>query len=123
MPDNHKKYLSYNKESFLDWAQSVGSNTTQVARIFLESGKVAEQGYKSCASLTNMADKYSFLRLENACEKALSITSAPSIKTIRTILQTGQDKVSKEEIPSSVDSNEYAFTRGSSYFKGGVKND
>jgi hypothetical protein len=70
-----------------------------------------------------MADKYSFLRLENACEKALSITSAPSIKTIRTILQTGQDKVSKEEIPSSVDSNEYAFTRGSSYFKGGVKND
>jgi transposase len=123
MPDNHKKYLSYNKEAFLEWAQSIGPNTTQVAKSFLESGKVAEQGYKSCASLTNMADKYSFQRLENACERALSITRTPSIKTIRTILQTGQDKVKKEDIPESSSRNEYAFTRGAAYFKGGAYND
>lgn len=123
MPDNHKKYLSYNKDAFLEWAQSVGINTTRVAKTFLESGKVAEQGYKSCASLTNMADKYSFQRLENACERALSITKAPSIKTIRTILQTGQDKVKKEEIPDSSGGSTYAFTRGTSYFRGGARND
>lgn len=123
MPDNHKKYLSYNKDAFLEWAQSVGTNTTQVAKVFLESGKVAEQGYKACASLTNMADKYSFHRLESACERALSITRTPSIKTIRTILQTGQDKVRKEEIPTASTDNNYAFTRGASYFKGGIQND
>ena len=123
MPDNHKKYLSYNKDAFLEWSQSVGINTTKVAEVFLESGKVAEQGYKACASLTNMADKYSFQRLENACERALSITRTPSIKTIRTILQTGQDKVKKEEIPTSLTGNNYAFTRGASYFKGGANND
>lgn len=62
MLDNHKEYLSYNKDAFLKWAQSVGTNTTQVAKFFLESGKVAEQGYKACASLTNMADKCSLER-------------------------------------------------------------
>jgi hypothetical protein len=70
-----------------------------------------------------MADKYSFQRLENACERALSITRTPSIKTIRTILQTGQDKVKKEDIPESSSRNEYAFTRGAAYFKGGAYND
>jgi len=122
MPNNHKKYLSYNKEAFLEWAQSVGANTTRVAKVLLESGKVTEQGYKACASLTNMADKYSFQRLENACEKALSITMTPSIKTIRTLLQTGQDKLKKEGIPISSTDNDYAFTRGASYFKGGANN-
>lgn len=70
-----------------------------------------------------MADKYSFQKLENACEKALSITMTPSIKTIRTLLQTGQDKLKKEEIPISSTDNDYAFTRGASYFKGGANND
>ena len=70
-----------------------------------------------------MADKYSFQRLENACERALAITRTPSVKTIRTILQTGQDKIKKEDIPELSTSNEYAFTRGSAYFKGGAHND
>ena len=123
MPDNHKKYLLYNKESFLEWAATVGTNTVIVVKAFLESGKAPEQGYKSCASLTNMADKYTFQRLENACARALSYTAKPNIKTIRTILQTGQDKA-KTEAPSNPSAgSSHAFTRGASYFKGGAHND
>ena len=123
MPDNHKKYLAYSKEAFLEWAATVGPNTTMVVKAFLENGKVPEQGYKSCASLTRMADKYTFQRLENACTRALSYTTVPNIKTVRTILQTGQDKVKKEESYDSSAGNHYAFTRGASYFKGGAHND
>lgn len=123
MPDNHKKYLSYNKKAFLEWAAAVGPNTATVVNTFLELGKVPEQGYKSCASLTNMADKYTFQRLEDACARALSYTATPNIKTIRTILQTGQDKVRKEAPSNSSAGSSYAFTRGASYFKGGAHND
>jgi len=123
MPDNHKKYLLYNKEAFLEWAGTVGTNTLIVVRGFLESRKVPEQGYKSCASLTNMADKYTFQRLENACLRALSYTATPNIKTIRTILQTGQDKIQAESPSNPSAGSSHAFTRGASYFKGGAHND
>lgn len=123
MPNNHKKYLSYNKEAFLEWAATVGPNTATVVKTFLDGGKVPEQGYKSCASLTNMADKYTFQRLEDACARALSYTVTPNIKTIRTILQTGQDKVKKEAPSNPSAGGSYAFTRGASYFKGGAHND
>lgn len=123
MPNSHKKYLSYNKDAFIEWASSVGVNTVAVVKVFLESVKVPEQGYKSCASLSNMADKYSFQRLDDACARALSYTVAPNIKTIRTILQTGQDKVKKELTSNPSAGSNYAFTRGANYFKGGTHND
>ncbi|KAA8675279.1 IS21 family transposase [Clostridium sp. HV4-5-A1G] len=122
MPDNHKKYLAYNKESFLEWAAAIGPNTSAVVKTFLSSGKVPEQGYKSCASLSNMADKYSHHRLEDACSRALAYTTAPNIKIIRTILKTGQDKVKKDEPSSTLNGSSYGFTRGASYF-GGEHND
>lgn len=123
MPDNHKKYLMYNKEAFLEWAATIGDNTLKVVRVFLENGKVPEQGYKSCASLTNMADRYSCQRLNDACTRALSYTATPNIKTIRTILQTGQDKVPKDTASNTNAGSSYAFIRGSAYFKGGLYND
>jgi transposase len=119
MPDNHKKYLAYNKESFIEWANTIGPNTLKIVNIFLSTGKVPEQGYKSCASLTNMADKYTHRRLEDACSRALSYTSTPNIKTIRTILNTGQDKLKKEELINTSSGTSYGYTRGALYFGGG----
>ena len=62
-----------------------------------------------------MADKYTFQRLENACARAVSYTATPNIKTIRTILQTGQDKVKKETLSNLSAGSKYAFTRRASY--------
>ncbi|WP_457942556.1 IS21 family transposase [Caproiciproducens sp. LBM24188] len=126
MPDNHKKYLSYNQESFLEWAEGVGLHTVTVVRSFLSSGKVAEQGYKYCASLTKMADKYGYHRLEMACERALAYVPNPSIRNIDIILKTGQDKLKKPTSAAITDSapssSQYSFTRGAEYF-GGKHND
>lgn len=49
--------------------------------------KIKQQGYKSCASLMKLFDRYSTGRLENACTKALSYTTSPSLKNISTILK------------------------------------
>ena len=84
--------------------------------------KVEQQGYKSCASLMKLADRYGTDRLENACAKVLSYTPSPSLKNISTILKNGQDKVvltSESARVSNKESLKYGITRGASYYKGG----
>jgi transposase len=95
MPENHRRYLSYNEEEFMSWAAGIGENTFDVVKYLLESGKVPEQGYKACASLTKLADRYGHNRLESACKHALTFTTQPSIRIIATIIKNGQDTVKR----------------------------
>lgn len=119
MPENHRKYLEYNTDAFLEWGECVGNSTLIVVKNFLYMHKVEQQGYKPCASLMKLGDRYSVERLEKACEKALGYTPSPSLKNISTILKNGQDKVATTKVKSSVKSTSYGITRGASYFKGG----
>ncbi|MBS6938143.1 MAG: transposase [Lachnospiraceae bacterium] len=122
MPENHRKFLEYNTDSFLDWGKSVGHSTLIVVKHFLYMHKVEQQGYKSCASLMKLADRYGTQRLENACIKALSYTPSPSLKNISTILKNGQDKVAVAKVVSNAankESSKYGITRGASYYEGG----
>jgi len=66
--------------------------------------------------LLKLADKYSVNRLESACKKALSYTPNPSYKSIHTIIQTGQDKIAKEEPVNPENSSNFGFTRGADYY-------
>ncbi|MGI6422889.1 MAG: IS21 family transposase [Syntrophomonadaceae bacterium] len=121
MPENHRRFLAYNSDTFKDWAVNVGTATLVVVQAFLSAGKVEQQGYKSCSRLMKLADKYSASRIEDACNRALAYTPEPSIKTIETILKTGQDKV-KSDTKAPKSDGTYAFTRGAKYF-GGKRND
>jgi len=123
----HRKYLSYNADDFRAWSLSVGEHTYAVVDAFLKQGASPEQGFKSCASLTKLADRYGYERLENACMRVLVYSCMPSIRNISTILKNGQDKVSADSYPAEKDSvtdGQYGITRGASYFsKGGTAND
>ena len=94
MPQEHRKYLYYNADSFIEWATKVGPNTLKVVNYFLSSGKAPEQGYKSCASINKLATRYSEERLKKACQRLLLYSSSPSVRNINSILKNGQDKVS-----------------------------
>ena len=59
-----------------------------------------QQGYKSCMALLKLADRYSPQRLEIACRKALSYTTSPSLKSVQSILKSGQDKLLDEDAPA-----------------------
>ena len=122
MPEKHRKFLEYNTESFLDWGKTLGHSTLIVVKHFLYMHKVEQQGYKSCASLMKLADRYGTERLENACAKALSYTPSPSLKNISTILKNGQDKVALTTASARTankESSKYGITRGASYYEGG----
>lgn len=125
MPKEHRKYLSYNKDDFLVWAKPIGVYTEAVTKYFLTVGREPEQGYKSCASLTKLADRYGHDRLEKACKRMLEYSSEPSIRNISIILKNGQDKVTSSGDQSSKESffgSEHGITRGAAYFsrKGGT---
>lgn len=118
MPMEHRMYLSYNEKEFTDWANTVGPNTVSVVKYFLTSGKEPEQGYKYCASLTKLSDRYGPVRLENACQRLLSFSSTPSIRTLSTILKNGQDRVQPPVEPRK-EPVQHGITRGADYFRRG----
>lgn len=118
MPPDHQKYLQWNGERFLRWAEQIGANTEAVIRHFLTMYAVEQQGYKSCMVLLKLTDKYPPERLENACRKALSYTPQPSYKSIQSILKSGQDKLLlAEPEPTMKKASQYSFTRGADYYR------
>ena len=120
MPKNHRKYLSYNDDEFLSWAAAIGTATHGVVKFFLESGKVSEQGYKACASLTKLADRYGHGRVEAACSRVLSYASQPSIRNIGTMLKNRQDTVDHSSGgQGAVPGRGRGITRGVEYFRKG----
>lgn len=118
MPLQHRKYLSYNQDEFRIWAETVGVKTLAVVEHFLSSGTEPEQGYKFCAGLTKLSDRYGCERLERACERVLNYTSSPTLRNISTILKNGQDRVSSAERMDDVPSRG-GISRGPGYYRKG----
>jgi hypothetical protein len=118
MPENHQQYNKWNAARFVNWAGNIGPNTEVVVKALLASRAIEQQSYKSCIGLLKLADKYSVGRLESACQKALSYTASPSLKTVQTILKTGSDKINEETINQSeaIEQSDFGFTRGASYY-------
>ena len=114
MPPDHQKYIQWNGERFIRWAGKIGSSAECTVRAILNSYKVEQQGYKSCLGLLKLADKYSPARLESACKRALEFTPKPSLKQVKAILASGQDKLPLEPEPAA--SSQYGFTRGADYY-------
>ena len=119
MPPEHRKYLNYNAESFKEWAESVGPMTERVVLYFLMSGKAPEQGYKACASMVKLSERYGNSRLENACERILAYSSTPSIRNLSSMLRNGQDRIAPVKETSTPDPTEFGITRGAAYFRKG----
>ena len=123
MPKEHRKYLAYNADDFSEWGSSVGKNTSAVVQYFLTSGKEPEQGFKACASVRKLEERYGAKRLENACARLLAFSSSPSVRVLNTILKNGQDKLPQPEKPQSkkepATRTQHGFTRGAEYFRKG----
>lgn len=119
MPQEHRKYLLYNADDFTLWANTIGTNTAKVVAAFLNMGSEPEQGFKSCASLTKLGDRYGHERLENACTKIWGLTTTPSIRILSSMLKNGQDKIPADQTHHATTSTAHGITRGASYFRKG----
>ena len=123
MPEAHKKYLGYNAEEFTEWAHAIGPKTTETVQYFLSSGKEAEQGFKACASLTKLGNRYGAERLEDACERVLRLTSAPTIRNISTLCKSSSEYREADK-PVARKTGGHGITRGAAYYsKGGQRHE
>jgi hypothetical protein len=121
MPENHRRYLSYNKEEFLSWAIAVGTETEKVTRYFLESRKAPEQGYKYCVSLMHLAERYGKQRTEEACREILTYAGTPSIRSISLLIKNPTNRGEDGQVSNPPRS--HGITRGATQFsKGGDRN-
>lgn len=123
MPKEHRSYLAYNADDFSEWGASIGESTSAVVQYFLTSGKEPEQGFKACASMRKLEERYGAKRLENACGRLLAFSSSPSVRVLNTILKNGQDKLPQPDKVQSrnnpVTRTQHGFTRGAEYFRKG----
>lgn len=118
MPQEHQKCLSYAPDEFLNWVSSIGESTRKVTEYFLTSDKEPEQGFKYCVSVMKAADRYGHKRMEKVCERLLTFTKQPSLRSVLTILKNGQDKLPLETLskPSHPEKRSKGITRGAAAF-------
>ena len=118
MPKEHREYVSWNGERFINWAEKIGEHTKTVVQLLLSHNQIEQQSYKSCIALLKLSNTYSALRLEQACERVLSFTERPSLKSIQIILKSGQDNLHKTEtVVNQGETSGSRFTRGREYYR------
>jgi len=99
------------------WAKNIGESTYEVIDRHIHRYHVEEQSYKGCISILKLSDKYTAMRLENACKLALEHIPNPTYKNIRLILEAGQD-IKDNSTVKNEQSNDHALIRGASYYGG-----
>lgn len=94
MPPHHQRMQQikgWNKEELLSQAGRIGTHTAQAAGLMLENSIYIEQNYKACFGMLMLAKKYTALRLEAACSRALQGLRV-NYTMIKNILEKGLDK-------------------------------
>jgi len=118
MPKEHRDFVSWNSDRFLNWAGKIGQHTKDVVQYFLSRNQVEQQGYKACMALLKLSETYSDLDLEQACKRALSFTERPSLKSIQAILKSAQSNLLDNVLlPKLAETSPNSFTRGKDYYR------
>lgn len=115
MPPHHK-FVKWPPSKLVYLAGKIGHSVKTVVEEILKSRRHPEQGFRSALGLLRLGKSLGEDRLENACRKAIDL-GCPRYKSVRSILETGQDK-----IPSSHDNKHLAHPvheniRGADYYR------
>jgi transposase len=116
MPSSHRQHREWSPGRFLHWARQIGPATLEVVKRQLEDLPHPEHGYRRCLGLLNHARRYSKVRLEAACVRALAIHS-PNYRSVTSILKQGLDR---QPLPEGEPAQEalplHANVRGPGYY-------
>ena len=125
MPD-HFQNPQWDDVRIKKWACSVGKYTGEVIDRIFKCVKIKEQGYNSSLSVLRLSKAYSEVRLETACELALTKVRVPRYHHLKSILAANQDVIYLENKNASKPSSETTdcsgYIRGATYY-GGADND
>lgn len=110
MPASHRDFAEWDGARFRRWAAETGPSCAAVVDAILGSRKIEQQSYRSCRAVLALGQRHGARALEEACAKALSLTSRPSYKTVKTLLAR-----MLAEAPEDPDDG--AYLRGNDYYR------
>ena len=112
MPANHRWYLEWSPERFIQWGRQIGPQTEAFIQATLASRRHPEQAYRSCLGILKLADSASPQLLEAACGLALA-HDALSYKAVKRLLETKKDALEASSSPEPV---AHEHIRGQNYY-------
>lgn len=115
MPAAHRAHQEWTPSKFIAWGHRIGTYTAEMVEQILKRKPHPEQGYRSCLGLMNLRRKYGKDRLEAACRQAIS-NRIYSGRSVKSILETGLDKLPERDEPPALKLPEHDNVRGSGYY-------
>lgn len=113
-PVAHVRVLEGEPKALMQWAESVGANTTAMIRHHLENRSDAVNGLKAARRMRDMARLHGDARFEEACAYALPL-NITALRSVESILKQSPDKRAGEATgvaPRPAHGN----VRGAAYF-------
>ena len=115
MPASHRAHLEWTPAKLVAWGQGIGVSTAAVVTWQLERRAHPEQGYRACLGLLALARRYTPVRLEAACTRAMAIR-APTLRSVTNILKCGLDSQRALRTDAANPVIEHANVRGPGYY-------
>lgn len=128
MPHEHRQYLEWTPERIKNWGGKIGEHTKTMMHRIMESKKHPEQGFRGCLGIIRLSKQYTPERVESACKRALAV-EACNYRSVKSILQSGLDKVAYQEHSESSRTDkkikpiEHTNIRGREYYREVMGND
>jgi len=97
MPENHKSYISMNKEIALKWAMDKGENVQLLVERIFGRVTVEQQAYRSIMGLMRIVKTYGTETTDGACKVALSAREY-ECGYVERLIKAGMVKKQKVEV-------------------------
>jgi len=123
MPTDHQyQYEKWNPRRILNWANSIGANTTALMEKIMDNRSHPSRGYKSCMAILSFSKTYGNDALEAVSAVSLEI-ERHNVASIESMLKTKSYLLHNQ--PQSANNlymNNHENIRGSEYYSQYIKN-
>jgi len=113
MPANHQFMADINSDRLIEWAGSIGPQTSALVKATLQSRTYPEQAYRTCLGILALARKHSHANMEAACQIACEakVFSYKAVEQELVFLQEQAAALPVETLPT------HANIRGAEYYQ------
>lgn len=117
MPTDHQyQYEKWNPRRILNWANSIGANTTALMESIMENRSHPTRGYKSCMAILSFSKTYGDEALESVSAVALEM-NRHNVASIESMLKTKSYLLhNQQESANNKYMNNHENIRGSEYY-------
>ena len=124
MPSDHQyQYEKWNPRRILNWANSIGANTTALMETIMQTRSHPTRGYKSCMAILSFSKTYGDVALEVVASVAIEINSY-KVASIESMLKTKSYlSHNQHQVINNAYMNKHENIRGCEYYSNTIDED